>query len=130
MTEGDVVAVVAGVVVRDGRYLVGRRPEHKRHGGLWEFPGGKIRPGEGFLDAARRELAEELGLVATSIGRELGVVDDPGSPFRIHFVEVHATGTPDPREHTAVEWLTRSELAAVDLAPADRSFVESLRRTA
>ena len=40
------VAVVAAIIQRDGRFLVGRRPAHKRHGGLWEFPGGKVDEGE------------------------------------------------------------------------------------
>ena len=46
--------VLAAVVRRDDRYLVCRRPAHKRHGGLWEFPGGKIHAGETLLGAARR----------------------------------------------------------------------------
>jgi 8-oxo-dGTP pyrophosphatase MutT (NUDIX family) len=53
--------VLAAVIRRQDRYLVCRRPAHKRHGGLWEFPGGKLEPGETLLEAARRELREELG---------------------------------------------------------------------
>ena len=54
--------VLATVIRRDGRLLVCQRPSHKRHGGLWEFPGGKVEPGESDLAASRRELAEELGV--------------------------------------------------------------------
>ena len=50
---------MAAVIERDGKLLVCRRPGHKRHGGLWEFPGGKLEPGETIVDAARRELDEE-----------------------------------------------------------------------
>ena len=63
------VRVVAAVIRRGDTLLVGRRPEAKRHGGMWEFPGGKIDPGETPEDAARRELAEELALSVTAVGR-------------------------------------------------------------
>jgi 8-oxo-dGTP pyrophosphatase MutT (NUDIX family) len=114
---------VAAVVRRADRYLVGRRPEHKRHGGLWEFPGGKVREGESRLAAARRELSEELGLEAVALGPLLLAVDDPGSPYWIEFVEVEAVGEPAPHEHSSVAWLTLHELASLALAPADARFV-------
>ena len=56
------VAVIAAVIQRGDKYLLGQRPEFKRHGGLWEFPGGKVHDGESRLEAIRRELAEELAL--------------------------------------------------------------------
>jgi len=123
----EAVRVVAAVVGRDGRYLVGRRPEQKRHGGLWEFPGGKVDPGEDWLAAARRELREELRMDATAVGRVLLEVVDPGSPFLICFVEVEAVGDPDPLEHTSVGWFTPHELSQLPLAPADARFVSLLR---
>lgn len=120
-------AVVAAVILREGRYLVGRRPDHKRHGGLWEFPGGKVEEGEDWLAAARRELSEELGMEARRAGDLLHSVQDPGSPFVIHFVEVEAVGDPLPTEHTGVGWFTPDELAGLPLAPADARFVSRLR---
>jgi len=119
--------VIAAVVERDGRYLVGRRPDEKRHGGLWEFPGGKVDAGEDWPGAARRELAEELGMRVGAVGRLLLSVGDEGSAFVIHFVEVEATGEPVPTEHTAVGWYTPEELVALPLAPADARFAASLR---
>jgi len=62
------IRVLASVIQRDNRLLVFRRPLDKRHGGLWEFPGGKVREGESDLDAARRELREELGVEVTGVG--------------------------------------------------------------
>ena len=66
------VRVVAAVIERasdeGARLLVCRRPAHKRHGGLWEFPGGKVEAGEDLLHAARRELAEELALETETAG--------------------------------------------------------------
>src|SRR5690606_20769929 len=62
------IRVLAAVIRRDGRWLVCRRPAHKRHGGLWEFPGGKLEPGESLLEAATRELEEELAVRVTGVG--------------------------------------------------------------
>ena len=121
------VDVVAAVIVRSGRYLLGRRPEEKRHGGLWEFPGGKVDAGEDWLQAAHRELTEELGMAAQAVGRVLHSASDEGSPFVIHFIEVEATGEPEPTEHTRVGWFTPEELGGLPLAPADARFVSLLR---
>ncbi len=52
------IRVIAAVIRRGPELLVCRRPAHKRHGGLWEFPGGKCEPGESDADTARRELLE------------------------------------------------------------------------
>lgn len=120
------VPVVAAVVRRQGRYLVGRRPDAKRHGGLWEFPGGKVDPGESWLDAAHRELGEELGMEALALGEILLTVADEGSPYVIVFLEVDAAGEPVPTEHSAIGWFTPQELAALRLAPADARFVATL----
>ncbi|HSW30099.1 MAG TPA: NUDIX domain-containing protein [Longimicrobiales bacterium] len=121
------IHVIAAVIRRDGRYLVGRRPDVKRHGGLWEFPGGKVDPGEGWLQAAHRELGEELGMQALSLGKLLLTVEDEGSPYVILFLEVEASGEPVPTEHPALGWFTPEELAALPLAPADARFVATLR---
>jgi 8-oxo-dGTP diphosphatase len=56
--ERDLVRVLAAVVRRGDRYLVARRPAHKRHGGMWEFPGGKVEDGESTDQALQREVEE------------------------------------------------------------------------
>lgn len=121
------VPVIAAVIRRGGRCLVGRRPDGKRHGGLWEFPGGKVDPGESWIEAAHRELGEELGMEAISLGDLLLAVTDEGSPYTILFLEVEASGDPLPTEHSAVAWYTPDELVELPLAPADARFARRLR---
>ncbi|MEQ9568909.1 MAG: NUDIX domain-containing protein [Longimicrobiales bacterium] len=122
----DPIPVVAAVVVRDGRYLVGRRPDHKRHGGLWEFPGGKLDPGESWEAGAARELDEELGLRLERLGAALFETRDPLSPYVIRFVEAEVSGRLEAREHSAVGWFTPAELSHMPLAPSDAAFVARL----
>lgn len=118
------VRVLAAVIRRGERYLLCQRPRHKRHGGLWEFPGGKFEPGESLLRAARRELAEELALHAEVVGDVVFRSHDPGSAFVIEFVPVEVSGEPRTLEHEAVAWATLPEAAILTLAPSDRAFVE------
>jgi mutator protein MutT len=122
--------VVATVVRRGGRLLICRRPSHKRHGGLWEFPGGKLLPGETLGEAVSRELDEELGLVLRGLVTYLGAEQDPGSPFLIHFVEGDARGDPVPAEHDELAWARPEELRLYPLAPSDRAFAERLGQAA
>ena len=128
MTErSDTVPVVAAVLRRAGRVLLARRPAHKRHGGLWEFPGGKIMGGESHFEAARRELEEELAVHATRAGRHLASIADGNSPFEIHFVEIEAEGEPTPLEHDEIRWFAPAEIPVSELAPADAAFAIRLR---
>jgi mutator protein MutT len=120
------IPVLAAVISRDGSILIAKRPRNKRHGGLWEFPGGKLAPGEDHLAAARRELDEELKLRVESIGPLLFERQDPGSEFLIQFIEVTATGEPQALEHDAVAWVPQSKLLNYELAPTDRAFAMHL----
>lgn len=115
--------VVAAIVKRADRYLVGLRPAGKRHEGLWEFPGGKVRPGESFLDALGRELQEELGVAVSEIAEPLFSALDSDSAFVIHFVPTTIVGDPRCIEHPELGWVREGELAALSLAPADMRFV-------
>lgn len=120
------IPVLAAVVVDNGRYLVCQRPLSKRHGGLWEFPGGKIEPGESLLDAANRELTEELNVTAVSVGEPIYSVRDEGSPFVINFVPSEIAGTPTCLEHADIRWESIEDIQQLDLAPSDRQFVDFL----
>jgi 8-oxo-dGTP diphosphatase len=125
----DLIRVLAAVITRDGSLLIARRPQHKRHGGLWEFPGGKLERNETHLEVARRELCEELGLTVERVGKILFEQQDPGSQFLIQFVEVVATGIPQALEHEAIAWARPIELSRYDLAPTDRAFASALTQS-
>ncbi|MDQ3605706.1 MAG: NUDIX domain-containing protein [Gemmatimonadota bacterium] len=79
-------------------YLICQRPLHKRHGGLWEFPGGKVHDDETPDHALGRELHEELGVEVTATGPVLFSFADPGSAFMIEFVPTASTGEPAATE--------------------------------
>lgn len=119
----DTVRVLAAVIRRGDRYLVCRRPSHKRHGGLWEFPGGKLEPGESPEQAARRELREELGVSVSRVSDPVYTVRDPGSVFLVEFTPVIISGRPNAYEHDDLRWMSLAALMESELAPADASFV-------
>ena len=121
------VHVLAAVVMRDNQYLLCRRPAHKRHGNLWEFPGGKLEAGEAYNEAAQRELAEELGVSATSVGEVMFSTTDPGSEFQIDFVPTAIVGDPVCLEHSELRWVAAKDLLALELAPSDQRFAEFLQ---
>ncbi len=117
------ISVVAAIIRRQNRVLLARRPDHKRHGGLWEFPGGKIDEGETDVDAVTRELLEEFGVETVSVGKVVYECRDPGSPFLVRFLDVGIRGRPEPTEHTDIDWFEPESLPTVRLAPCDARFV-------
>jgi 8-oxo-dGTP pyrophosphatase MutT (NUDIX family) len=117
--------VVAAVIEKNRKYLACRRPGNKRHGGLWEFPGGKVRESETDTAALRRELAEELNVRAIEVGETLLAVPDPGSDYVVVFRPVRIIGEPQALEHEALCWATPLELIGFRLAPSDEVFVQS-----
>lgn len=121
--RAGLVPVIATVIIKKGAYLLCKRPAHKRHENLWEFPGGKIMAGESFEEAARRELKEELQVELISIRKLLYTIQDPGSPFLIHFVKAEISGEPKTIEHQEIGWFNVSDLYKLELAPADAQFV-------
>ena len=121
------IAVVAGVVRRKGRVLLCQRPEGKRFGLLWEFPGGKLEAGESPEAALERELREELA-IETRTGRVLDALrldDRNGGDLLMLFYESEIVrGEPQTVECRALDWALPEDVAAYDLAPADRLFLQ------
>jgi mutator protein MutT len=118
--------VVAAVIEQAGRFLVARRPVHKHHGGLWEFPGGKVAAEESLREALARELAEELAVRLVACGECLHVEHDPRSGLAIHFIAAEIADEPQALEHSALAWLTPAALATLPLAPADARFASAV----
>jgi 8-oxo-dGTP diphosphatase len=123
------VRVVAGVL-RDGggRVLIAQRPAGKHMAGFWEFPGGKVAPGESGEQALARELTEELGVSLTRCHPLLQLRHDYAD--RVIELEVFVVddyrGEPASREAQALKWVGPAELAAQALLPADRPIIDAL----
>lgn len=105
-----------------------QRPSHKRHGGLWEFPGGKVEPNESDEHAAARELREELGVELIETAPAIFETRDPESPYLIAFVPVQIRGEPTCVEHVAMVSGAPEDLLMLPLAPGDRAFLEFVVR--
>lgn len=124
------VPVVCAIIRREGRILLARRPPDKKLGGLWEFPGGKVEPGETAEAALHRELQEELGCTVrvTQALPPFVHAYDWGSIQLIPFLCVLAASSPEPHphEHTALVWVDPAALRDYSLAPADVPLLAAL----
>jgi len=117
--------VVGAAVVRDGRVLACRRTAPPAAAGRWEFPGGKVEPGESPEVALVRELHEELGVEGT-VTVWLDGAAAIGDTHELRVAVVAITGEPAPVEHDAVRWLGPEELGGVDWLEPDRPFLAEL----
>ncbi len=128
-----IVEVAAVILLRAGRhgpeYLLAQRPAGKVFAGYWEFPGGKVEAGESFLDAARRELQEELGIAIDRawpwICREFSY---PHARVRLKFFRVHSwQGEITPIEHSGLCWTRLGEAPDVSpILPANGPILRAL----
>jgi 8-oxo-dGTP diphosphatase len=120
--------IVAAVIITDGRVLACERSAPPEVAGRWEFPGGKVEPGESDEEALARECVEELG-VRVEVGPRVG----PDVPLahgravlRVFAVRLVAGDVPKALEHTAMRWLSADELDTVPWLPADKPIVAEL----
>ena len=119
--------VAAALVDLEGRVLLQQRPEGKSLAGLWEFPGGKIEPGETPEAALIRELEEELAIVvphaclapATFASAPLG----ERHLLLLLYITRKWTGVPRALEATALRWVRPNEMHALPMPPADRPLI-------
>jgi 8-oxo-dGTP diphosphatase len=125
---------VVAAVLRDarGRVLIAQRPPGKHMAGYWEFPGGKIAPGESGEAALARELAEELGVTVRRCHPLLQLRHD--YPDRVVELDVFVVddygGEPAGLEAQALKWVAAAQLAGEALLPADRPIIEALNAAA
>lgn len=123
------IHVVGAVVIEDGLILAAQRGTDGSLPGLWEFPGGKIEPGESKEAALEREIVEELGckvevlaeVATTTHEYEFGVVTLTTFYCRL------VAGTPQLTEHVSMAWLRPDELGTVEWAPADIPAVAKIQ---
>ena len=120
--------IVAAVIITDGRVLACERSAPAEVAGRWEFPGGKVEPGETDQAALARECAEELG-VRVEVGDRVG----PDVPLahgravlRVFAVRLLDGDVPRALEHTSMRWLAVDELDSVPWLPADKPIVAEL----
>ncbi len=127
--SGEPLAVVAAVL-RDaqGRVLLAQRLPGGPRGGLWEFPGGKVEPGEAPRDALARELVEELG-IEVAVGDEVLSVDHAYPHLRLRLTAFACTllaGTPTTLHCQAFAWVAQAELASYPMPEADLPIARRL----
>ncbi len=123
------MTLVVAAIVRSGRtVLLAQRPPEDPLGPLWEFPGGKVEPGESPEASLQRELFEELGirvevgpLFATSI-HDFG----RGAIRLLAYEVLHVDGEPTPTVHQALAWSKPEDLTSFDLLPADVPIAQAL----
>lgn len=122
------IPVVAGFLRKDGKILVGQRPEHNSLAGQWEFPGGKIELGETPEQALARELSEELGIEAEVGTLKLACTHSYGDVgILILFYEVlYWKGQPKAQHHMMLEWIYPEELKHRSIPDANKKILDRI----
>ena len=121
--------VVAGLVWREGRFLICQRPKNKTLPLLWEFAGGKVEPGETKEAALIREFQEELG-VSIAVGEVFTEITHTYPDITVHLTLFHAAipaGEPQLLEHNDLRWIKPEEIPLYSFCPADVEILAKIR---
>ncbi|MFD2765784.1 (deoxy)nucleoside triphosphate pyrophosphohydrolase [Micromonospora eburnea] len=121
--------VVGAAIIVDGRVLACARSAPPEVAGRWEFPGGKVEPGETDTVALVRECAEELGVrveIGARVGRDVRMAHGR-SVLRVYAARLLHGDQPKALEHSELRWLSAAELDSVPWLPADAPIVAALR---
>jgi mutator protein MutT len=124
--------VLAAVLEKDGRWLIGKRKKGDRFSGLWEFPGGKLEPGETPRECLARELYEEFGIRAR-VGGFLAAVHYASPSLAIELVAYsvrHVSGAFRLLDHDEIRWVTPGRAGRYRLTEPDKLLVAELRALA
>lgn len=128
-TERSIPTVIVGAaIIAEGRVLACERAEPPDMAGRWEFPGGKVEPGEDDAEALVRECQEELGVtieVCDRVGGDV-VLGHGRAILRVYAARIIGAETPRPIEHAELRWLAADELGSVVWLPADAPIVAAL----
>lgn len=120
--------IVGAAIIACGRVLACERADPPEVAGMWEFPGGKVEPGETDVEALIRECDEELGVrveVGERIGRDIPL-GHGRAVLRVYAARLVDGDRPRPLEHSQLRWLSASELHSVVWLPADAPIVAAL----
>ncbi|WP_371372773.1 8-oxo-dGTP diphosphatase MutT [Sporomusa aerivorans] len=123
------IEVTAAIIQHKENILIARRPPGDPLAGKWEFPGGKIEPGETPEECLRREIKEELsiGIVVGDFFAE-SIYNYPAKTIRLYaFWSAWLSGEIELRSHDTVEWVNIEDLKKFDFAPADIPFINKLQ---
>ena len=122
------IEVAAGLIHREGRYLVARRKAGVHLAGYWEFPGGKKEPGESLEECLRRELFEELSIcIDQPIPFQIIRHDYQDKTVELHFFRCHIeTGSESPLDCTELRWVYPHEMETLQFPPADKPIITAL----
>ena len=124
------IRVVAAVLVRDHTVLAAQRAPGAHQEMLWEFPGGKVEPGESDPEALMRELQEELG-ISVQVDAEVARTVHTYPHAQIELIALRCflpVGEPQALEHHALKWVTIHEGEQLNWAPADQTLWRNIRR--
>lgn len=123
------IRVAVGIIKKNGAFLVCQRKKGSRYGLKWEFPGGKVEPGETIIECLQRELREELSV-------EIGEIDkmefqtahyDDGGLFEVAYCFVSKFhGDPANNVFEQIRWVTLEELRMLDILEGNKMFVQQL----
>ena len=121
------VTVVAAIIERDERFLLTLRPPGTHLAGRWEFPGGKCDATETRAEALKRELLEELDIVA-EVGELVQTIthEYPEKTVELYFYRCQYVGEPKPMLGQDMRWVSRNELATLDFPEGDAKLIELL----
>lgn len=120
--------IVGAAIIEDGRVLACARSEPPEFAGRWEFPGGKVEPGETDVEALVRECVEELGVkiaVGARVGGDVSLAHGR-AVLRVYAATLIGGDRPQLIEHAEMRWLAAADLASVDWLPADAPIVAAL----
>lgn len=122
--------VTAALIVHEGKVLIAKRGESMKHQGMWEFPGGKLEPGETLEECVKREIKEELDIeieVLQYFGQNLYTYSN-GAIRLMAYWSAWKSGVVDLKEHERFEWADLHELVNYNFLPADQPLVENLAK--
>ncbi|UVY84081.1 (deoxy)nucleoside triphosphate pyrophosphohydrolase [Brachybacterium sp. NBEC-018] len=129
MNAVPVVRVVGAVIVREETVFAARRNPERSAGGLWEFPGGKVEPGEAPEQALARELEEELSVTVTVgplVDRSLSTVGEKRIELACYLAQLTGAEPSASTDHDAMQWIPLTELDQWDWAPGDVPIIPGL----